>query len=345
MTDGSPIHATADNKYGQLTDEREQPPRVSIILPTHDRPVLLDEAVASVSDQTFPDWELIIVDDASSPPACSGLPDLQAVRMKSIVNLKAIGGAASKSVGAAKARGDIIAFLDDDDLYDERYLERAVDILDAHPEIDVLFMGVAWFGKAGVWGAQAYEQSMQRTLAEAQGTEIEPGLIIFDDRLLGALLNRVPMAFQRPVVRRHAYERIGPYRSDCLLWDCEWALRAAMHARCAICLAPLYRQRSDGQGFSSKADKQQAQIESSVDMVLGLLRSENSANDAYRTALLRSAASRNAHHLAYFHAQRGNMRPSLSAWWLSQRLLPTPATWKTPISAALHAAGFLRSNT
>lgn len=342
MTVRMGFQSTAAITEWSFNTDSERSPRVSIVLPTHDRPVLLEEAVKSVSDQTFSGWELVVVDDASNPPASAGLPNHQAGRLTLLVNPKAVGGAASKSAGAAQACGDIIAFLDDDDLYDARYIEQAVEILDAHPEIDVLFMGVAWFGKAGSWGERAYEQSMQHTLVEAQGTEIAPNLIVFDDRLLGALLNRVPMAFQRPVVRRNAYERIGSYRADCLLWDCEWALRAAMRAQCAICLAPLYRQRSDGQGFSSKADKQQAQMESSVDMVLRLMHSEDLSSKPGQAELLRSAASRNAHHLAYFHSQRGNLRASLSAWWLSQRLLPTLVTWKTPISAALHAVGLLK---
>src|SRR5574337_113700 len=344
MTEGIGIRAAAKVTDDPCRSDEGHPPRVSIVLPTHNRPVLLDEALISVAAQTYPDWELIVVDDASSPPAAPKLPGSCADRIAAIVNPQALGGAVSKSVGAESARGEIIAFLDDDDLYHPVYIERAVAILDAHPDVDVLFMGVSWFGKAGAWGEQAYAQGMEHTLAEAQGTEVEPGLIIFDDRLLGALLGRIPMAFQRPVVRRSAFKRIGPYRADCLLWDCEWALRASMRTQCAICLAPLYCQRSDGQGFSSKAYKQQAQMESALEMVLRLLRSEVSSGNVSRAALLRSAASRNAYHLSYYHAQHGNIYSSLSAWWLSQRLQPTPATWKTPISAVLHAVGWLKPN-
>ncbi|MDP3687195.1 MAG: glycosyltransferase, partial [Sulfurimicrobium sp.] len=44
-------------------------PRISVIIPTHNRPVLLAEALTSLLAQTFTDWEAVIVDDASSPPA------------------------------------------------------------------------------------------------------------------------------------------------------------------------------------------------------------------------------------------------------------------------------------
>jgi glycosyltransferase involved in cell wall biosynthesis len=43
-------------------------PRISVIIPTHNRPSLLREALASVRNQTCSDWEIVIVDDGSQPP-------------------------------------------------------------------------------------------------------------------------------------------------------------------------------------------------------------------------------------------------------------------------------------
>ena len=91
-------------------------------------------------------------------------------------------------------------------------------------------MGISWFGTAAAWGQKNYDVAMSKCLAEASGKAIANDLIVFDDKLVNALLNSVPMAFQRPVVWAVALARIGEYRPDCLLWDCDWAISAApMH--------------------------------------------------------------------------------------------------------------------
>jgi glycosyltransferase involved in cell wall biosynthesis len=109
-----------------------------------------------------------------------------------------------KALGAQAAQADFIAFLDDDDLYAPEYLERTLAVFDRYPQVEVVCMGVSFFGVNAVQGEAAYQQAMERTLCEAKRLEAEPGVILFGDTLLEALLNRVPMAFQRPVVHRKA---------------------------------------------------------------------------------------------------------------------------------------------
>ena len=310
-----------------------RPPRVSIVLPTHHRQTLLGEALASLEAQHYPDWEVIVVDDASTPPVdlsrlVRSHPKLHGVRHGS-----PLGGAAGKNSGLAVGRGEILAFLDDDDLYDPAYLERSVAILDRYPAIDVLFMGVAWFGRAATYGERAHSESLARTLAEARPTLLEPNLLLFGDGLLPTLLRRVPMPFQRPVVRRAALERIGLYRADCLLWDCEWALRAAMAARCALLHEPLYRQRADGQGFSSRPDRERDYLESRLEMVLQLHRNPPFPIPGTTRRLLRGAASRAAADLAYHHSQRGVVEVCARAWWRSERIRPSLSRPKLPLEA------------
>lgn len=317
-------------------------PRVSVVLPTHDRPGLLAEALESVEAQHYSDWEVIVVDDASTPPV-----DFQALahrhpKLRGVRHDSPRGGAASKNSGLAAARGKIVAFLDDDDLFDPSYLERSVAVLDRHRTIDVVFMGVAWFGKAAAHGERAHANSTARTLAEARPTALEQGLLSFGDELLPALLHRVPMPFQRPVVRRTSLDRIGPYRADCLLWDCEWAIRAAMVARCGLLLEPLYRQRADGQGFSSRGDRERDHLESGLETALRLYRDPPfPVSDAVR-ALFRDAAGRGAASLAYYHSRRGEVSACVRAWWTSERIDPSLPRVKLPLAAIARALGVIR---
>lgn len=300
------------------------PVRASVVLPTHDRPALLAEAVASVAAQTFADRELLVVDDGSDPPVDG--PTLAArfgpwVRV--LRHERGRGGPAAKNTGAAAARGEVLAFLDDDDLYAPTYLERAVGALDRHPALDAVFMGVAWFGERAEQGQTDYEQALAKTLAEAAGQEVEPGLLVFGEALLPALLKRVPMAFQRPVVRRAAFERLGGYREGVLLWDGDWALRAAMTLNTGLLTEGLYRQRAAGQGYSSRADRRLEHLLSSLEIRRHLLETARAGRaNRQRTVLLRQAVARSSFHLAFHHAAEGAPGPALRAWLASQQAWP-----------------------
>ncbi|MEI8573178.1 glycosyltransferase family 2 protein [Methylomonas sp. LW13] len=227
---------------------------VTVIIPTHNRPDLLDEAISSVVNQTLADCEIIVVDDCSTPPVNPAqIQEKFGTKIKVLRHPASLGGATAKNTGIKAASGKYIAFLDDDDLYAPTYLEKAVSTLENHPEINTLFMSVAWFGPNSKWTHESYTDAMNKILADLAGTQVTETLLEFDaDRLFKALLKRVPMAFQRPVATREQVRQIGLYQEDCLLWDCDWALRAALNGRCGLVTEGLYLQRSAGQGYSSQ---------------------------------------------------------------------------------------------
>lgn len=290
-------------------------PTISVVIPTHNRPALLQDALASVLSQTVPPAEVIIVDDASSPPA--ELPECHdGITMHLLRHEQTRGGAAAKNTGARAARGNLIAFLDDDDLWAPTYLEHASGLLARHTEIDVLFMAVDWFGRDAERGERNYQKAMRKLLADADGKRLAPGVLGFGNPLVQALLRRVPMAFQRPVVRRDAFLHIGRYTEHCLLWDCDWALRAALVGKVALNEAPLYRQRVDAQGYSSHPTREIDQTLSNIEIrerLAGTLAAKDAATRALRRAFKRSAGE-NWHHLAYQLQLRGETGPALKAW-------------------------------
>jgi len=307
-------------------------------MPTHNRQQLLEEAVGSVQKQSFSAWEAIIVDDASAPPAVCMPAPRSAQPIRVLRHDSSQGGAAAKNTGAAVATGDYLAFLDDDDLYHPEYLARAVEVLDGDEGLDVLFMGVGWFGANAVQSGKAHDESVLRILSSAESAPAAPNVFwwrAYD--LLSALLRGVPMPFQRPVVRRRVFERIGAYRKDCLLWDCEWALRAAIGARCALLNEPLYLQRAEGQGLFSRRDRQRGHIESAAEMVLDLYRAlPPDAPDIVRE-LLRGAASRNAEDLAFFLSGNGDLLGALRASWRAQLIEPSLGRLKLPVASMVRS--------
>lgn len=96
---------------------------VSIIIPTHNRAQYLADAIASVTDQTYPHIELIVVDDASDPPV--ELPS--DIKAKLLRNARNMGPGASRNMGLAHASGEFLLFLDDDDLLTPGRIALAVE--------------------------------------------------------------------------------------------------------------------------------------------------------------------------------------------------------------------------
>jgi len=90
---------------------------ISCIIPTKNRSGLLSEAIYSIVNQTYKDWELIIVDDGSTDnthEVCKDFSDIDS-RIKYFKN-PGRGGAAARNYGISKSAGEYIAFLDDDDI-------------------------------------------------------------------------------------------------------------------------------------------------------------------------------------------------------------------------------------
>ncbi len=116
-------------------------PTVSIIVPTFNRPALLAEAVASVSDQTYPFWQLIVVDDGSGPDTLNYLNTLSADPRIVVIRRPHIGIAATRNIGLDHATGDYVAFLDSDDRYWPDKLARQVAGLEAQPAVGWSYTG------------------------------------------------------------------------------------------------------------------------------------------------------------------------------------------------------------
>ncbi len=110
-------------------------PRISVVLPTHNRADYLALAVASALAQTESDIELIVVDDASTDNTPELLAHLAVAdkRIHVIRNNVSVGGAGARNAGIQASRGEWVAFLDDDDEWLPQKLERQRALLDMTP--------------------------------------------------------------------------------------------------------------------------------------------------------------------------------------------------------------------
>ncbi|MBU1087438.1 MAG: glycosyltransferase [Candidatus Omnitrophica bacterium] len=123
-------------------------PKVSIVLPTYNRAGLISRAVKSILEQTYSDFELIVIDDCSTDataPIISGFND---PRIKYIFLSKHNGAAFARNEGLKIAFGEFIAFADSDDVWLKEKLEKQVKVLKNAPDD----LGVVY---SAVWKVQS----------------------------------------------------------------------------------------------------------------------------------------------------------------------------------------------
>jgi glycosyltransferase involved in cell wall biosynthesis len=104
-------------------------PRVSVIIPTYDRATKVPKGIASVLDQTYSDLEVIVVDDGSSDGTGKILGEMFGDRIRYFAQANQ-GVSVARNKGIAEARGEWIAFLDSDDLWEKDKLELQMKTLE-----------------------------------------------------------------------------------------------------------------------------------------------------------------------------------------------------------------------
>lgn len=249
---------------------------VAVIIPTKDRPALLDEAIASALQQTHAPTEIIVIDDGSAVPVDeNALRERHGPNFRLLRNTVSQGLAYSRNRGVEECTSHYIIHLDDDDLLAHTAIEGCLKASRAHPGVEVWFLGVKGFGPYSERFNTVQSEGVTHVCAEAHGQQQTTGIILFDQHLFPALLHRVPMAFQRVFTKPATWARVSRLRwraymagNDLIelaaakqtitgtLRDSEWARYAAMACSTSGLIDQvLYLQRCAGQGYSSQSEK------------------------------------------------------------------------------------------
>ena len=203
-------------------------PLVSIVLPTHNGSRFLAEAVQSCLEQSYTYFELILVDDASTDSSPEIISRFQALdsRVTAVRHATNLRLPAALNTGFALARGELLTWTSDDNLYRPGALAVMVNFMKANPQVDVVYTGYSFI--------------------DDQGQVIGRHRVPAPDEL--PYWNAVGACF---LYRRSLYERLGGYDEDLFLAeDYEFWLRALGSFRFHALPQDLFLYRVHGDSLS-----------------------------------------------------------------------------------------------
>ncbi len=132
-------------------------PLITIIIPCYNMADLLAETVESVEkvyDKNI--HEVIIIDDGSTDARTNEI--LDSITGHQVIRKKNEGLARARNTGIARAKGEYLIFLDSDNLLTDGYLTKGVEILNRHPEVDIVYGESEIFGEGGgLWFTKSFD--------------------------------------------------------------------------------------------------------------------------------------------------------------------------------------------
>ncbi|MFQ5415084.1 MAG: glycosyltransferase family 2 protein [Phycisphaerae bacterium] len=216
-------------------------PRVSVVIPTYNRRDMLPRALDSVIRQTFHDWEIVLVDDGSTD-GTSELVGRYAQKLGPRLRYRyqsntGCGGA--RNAGIDASRGALVAFLDADDEYLPRKLERQIALFELRPELGLVYSDYAYIDTRGVRHASAAD-TLSPIARRVPHDVVAPGLCVCTGDLFPWLIRRYFVATIVGMVRRDVLGDTIRFAAD-PSYAAEWLfyLRVARACRCGFVDEPL----------------------------------------------------------------------------------------------------------
>jgi glycosyltransferase involved in cell wall biosynthesis len=124
-------------------------PRISICIPTYNRPDGLRNTIAAMLRQTMDDWELIVGDDASQDPIGGIVQEFADPRIRCHRNVVNLGIYANWNHLLSMVRGEYVCIYHDHDFYLPTILERSCEILDRHPTVSFVHTAMVLIDRVG----------------------------------------------------------------------------------------------------------------------------------------------------------------------------------------------------
>lgn len=196
-------------------------PVISVIMPAYNAEHTILAAINSVQQQTFSDFELIVINDGSSDKTLEIVKKITDDRLK-VFSYNNAGAAVARNRGLAHATGEFIAFLDADDLWTTDKLELQLTALQKHPEVGVAYSWTTFVDEKGDF------------------LYLQPP-VYFEGNVYSQLLVKSFLSCGSiPLIRRQAIESIGIFDPD-LKSAHDWDYWIRLAAQWSYVLIPKYQ--------------------------------------------------------------------------------------------------------
>lgn len=131
--------------------------KVSIIVTCYNYGLFISECLTSLKNQTFIDWECIVIDDGSTDNSKNEVSKFMSDKRFSYFSQANSGVANSRNLGISKAKGEYLLMLDADDKLTENSLEIMISYFERYPDATLITPTVEFFGsKSGIWELPEY---------------------------------------------------------------------------------------------------------------------------------------------------------------------------------------------
>jgi glycosyltransferase involved in cell wall biosynthesis len=122
-------------------------PLVSIIMPCYNHGEYLVEALDSIKKQSYPNYEIIIVDDGTTDTSTLELLN-KTSEYATVIHQDNAGPSVARDTGIRKSSGKYLFFLDSDNRVGSQYISKGVEVMEANPKVGVVYSGFYRFCKS-----------------------------------------------------------------------------------------------------------------------------------------------------------------------------------------------------
>ena len=197
-------------------------PFFTVIIPLFNKEKYVSNAIKSILDQTFTDFELLIINDCSTDNSVKIASEFLSDKVQLIHHEKNSGLAATRNTGIKKANSNYVAFLDADDLWKPHFLESIFNLIQNFPE-------------ARIFGTN-YEEIWEKTTqmphnnSDSLPVDFKGYLNFFKINIKQGIYNHGSVCFHKEV-----YEKVGFYNENIQLsQDLDFNIRANYHFKLAF---------------------------------------------------------------------------------------------------------------
>ena len=301
---------------------------VSIIIPTYNREAIIGAAVESALRQTYPNKEIIVVDDGSKDHT---LEVLKTYGSSITVIAQSNGGPSmARNRGVMESKGEIVSFLDSDDFWHPEKIEKQVRLMTlAGNVMPCCVCNAEIRGISGEVISHSFKDAGICTPV-SYGEWLNPGEVLATSFLL---FNQVV------AVRRAAFDAVKGFNEDLrLLEDYEMALKLSSLGKWGIISEPLVVKRNDTEGIGVECLKDHAKhLETCVNVIHGFLTGNHLPQGRARKLLEGSLKDLRSESKAAKMAQESNLLSKIAGKGLgfmvrlNKALKRRHASWPRPV--------------